>query len=340
MGIQSDTQSAFFQMIRERIDQHLSLVDEVAELLEVSNDSAYRRIRGETALSLAEAATLCVRFNCSLDSLIRSSSDEVIFDFQPLNEETFDFAAYLEYIRDTMKLIASSPEKEVVYMANDIPLFHLMHSPAVASFKLFFWQKTILDFSEFRSQKFKLNVKDDRINEISREIRQYYCAIPSTEIYSSEAIDTTLKQIEYYYVSGLFEDRQEALMLCDQLEELIEHVRLQCEAGYKFKVQDDKGIPEHVPYPKEGNYSVYHNEVIYTDNTILVRLGDQFLSFLTSNGINSLSTRNESFYRNSYKSLDILKKRSTLISGTSEKERNRVFLRFLDKISETRARLR
>lgn len=340
MALSDGIQTRFFQLIRERMDPHLSLVDEVAELLGVSNDSAYRRIRCETALSLEEVAKICGHFQLSIDTLLQTSSDEVIFNFQPLNEQSFDFRRYLEYIRDTMKLIAESPEREVVYMANDIPLFHLMHAPEVASFKLFFWQKTILDFSTFRNQKFKLNQKDEEVNAISRDIRHYYCAIPSTEIYSSEAIDTTLKQIEYYFVSGLFEDRSEALLLCDRLESLVEHVRLQCEAGYKFKAQPDGSIPEHVPYPKVGNYSVFHNEVIYTDNTILVRLGDQFLSFLTSNGINSLSTRSEAFYRNSYQSLDILKRRSTIISGTSEKERNRVFLRFLDKIRDMKARLR
>jgi hypothetical protein len=39
-------QQLFFHHIKERMPDHLSLVDEVAELLNMSNDSAYRRFAG------------------------------------------------------------------------------------------------------------------------------------------------------------------------------------------------------------------------------------------------------------------------------------------------------
>jgi hypothetical protein len=41
-------QLQFFKHIKSILPAHLSLVDAVADVLEVSNDSAYRRIRGET----------------------------------------------------------------------------------------------------------------------------------------------------------------------------------------------------------------------------------------------------------------------------------------------------
>ncbi len=49
-----DVQQIFFQHIKSNLAAHLSLVDEVAELLNISNDSAYRRIRGEKPLSFEE----------------------------------------------------------------------------------------------------------------------------------------------------------------------------------------------------------------------------------------------------------------------------------------------
>ncbi len=44
---QPSVQQVFFQHIKSNLADHLSMVDEVAELLNISNDSAYRRIRGE-----------------------------------------------------------------------------------------------------------------------------------------------------------------------------------------------------------------------------------------------------------------------------------------------------
>lgn len=309
-------------------------------MLGLSNDSAYRRIRGETSLTFDELTKLSKRFNISVDSLMESSSNDVVFHYQPLDEESFDFMTYLEYIRAQMQLIASAEDKEVIYMANEIPLFHLMHVPEIAAFKLFFWQKTILDFSDFRNQKFKLMQKDERVNELSRDIRDLYCKIPSTEIYHSETIDTTLKQVEYYFVTGYFEDKREAIYILDKLVELVDHIKHQCEAGCKYKRTEDGRIPEFLGYQKENNYTVFHNEVLHTDNTILVRLGDHYMSFLTSNGISSLSTESENFFVNSKKALEILKRRATIISGTSEKERNRVFESYQRKISKLKDRLK
>jgi len=47
------TQASFFQHIKSLLPQHKSLVDEVADLLDISNDSSYRHIRDEKPISKA-----------------------------------------------------------------------------------------------------------------------------------------------------------------------------------------------------------------------------------------------------------------------------------------------
>lgn len=332
-------QAHLFQTIKERLGPNMSMVDEVADTLEISNDSTYRRIRGETALSLDEASKLCKAHDISLDSILQAGTNEITFHFEPLHEDSFTFMDYLGSILSSMELIDSAEEKEVIYMANEIPLFHLLNSPALAAFKLFFWQKTILDFSTFRNMKFKLFQKDEQVNDISRKLRALYCKTPSVEVYNSETIDTTLKQIEYYYETGYFESSKDAITLLDQLSQLVDHIKLQCENGFKFNYDADGEVPEYVPYHKEGNYTVYHNEVLHSDNHILVRMGDQHLTFLTSNGVNVLYTKSSYFHDEAYRVIDNLKKKSTLISGTSEKERNKVFLNYHKKIEALKSKL-
>jgi hypothetical protein len=65
----TDVQNAFFERVRERMNSNLSLVNEIAEVLNVSNDSAYRRLRGETALSLNEAFLLASHFQIALEEI-------------------------------------------------------------------------------------------------------------------------------------------------------------------------------------------------------------------------------------------------------------------------------
>ena len=47
-------QDYLFQQVKEKLPKNVQLVDAVADLLHLSNDSAYRRIRGETPLVLDE----------------------------------------------------------------------------------------------------------------------------------------------------------------------------------------------------------------------------------------------------------------------------------------------
>jgi len=95
---QADVQQVFFQHIKNNLPPHLSLVDEIAELLNISNDSAYRRIRGEKGISFDEIRTLCLHFKISLDQLFYLNSESVIFTGNLANSTNFSFDLWLLYI--------------------------------------------------------------------------------------------------------------------------------------------------------------------------------------------------------------------------------------------------
>lgn len=341
MAKELDLQAYVFEMIKAQIPKDVNYVDEIGEVLSISSDSVYRRLRGETLLNIEDLLNLALHYNFSLDEFLESSAKRMSFTFQPINEYDFTFKQYLEYIKGMMRRINEDDERNMLYLANDIPLFHLFHSPAIASFKLFFWRKTVLDFSKYRDKRFKLGMKDEKINAISRAIREEYKAIHSTEIYSPETINTSIKQISYYFDSGLFADPSEALILCDELSKLVEHLRMQCEVGMKFKPseRDEVFSLNGDPQNRFGSYEVYFNEVLYTDATILVQSGDRYMSYLTNNGLNVLSTDDDRFYDQHLRQFNILKRRSTHISGSSEKERNRVFNSYQSKIERLKNQL-
>ena len=74
-----DPQIQFFQRLKSAIPAHASLVDEVAETLDLSIDSAYRRLRGEKLLDLEELSKLSRKFNISLDNLFSLNSNSILF---------------------------------------------------------------------------------------------------------------------------------------------------------------------------------------------------------------------------------------------------------------------
>ncbi|GAB5539327.1 MAG: hypothetical protein Salg2KO_14300 [Salibacteraceae bacterium] len=328
-----ETQEAIFEWLRQNAHIEPPIAFELSELWDISLDSVYRRMRGEKLMKLNELLQLYHEYDFSLEEVVASSKSRLVFSFQPILEGAFDFLQYLEYIDNMLGSIAACSNRKMYYLANDVPMFHLMNAPALASFKLFFWQKTILGFDAYKNRSFKLGEVNDRVNKLSRSIRDAYFSIPSIEIFSPQTIETSLRQIEYYLMAGHFEDNKTALYLCDEFANLMRHIKVQCELGRKFKAGSEP-TNNH-----SSTYEVYFNEVLYSDTTIMVEADEERLVYLTNNGLNVLRTNAAPYYEHSLQSFRILQRKSVPVSLGSDRERNHTFNVFLNTIDRFKKKL-
>jgi hypothetical protein len=328
----SDIQSQLFGRIRDQLPEHISLVDEVADILEISNDSAYRRIRGEKAISLYEVQQLAKVYNLSVDDLTGSQFDTVSFKSSFLDGENYSFADWLNTLLRFVIEAGKNDSAEIIFIFNELNIFNIIQFPEICAFKLFFWQKSNLDFTGFKDAQFSTHDLDENILRISEEITDNFLKIDTIEFTTEECLNSMLKQLLYYSEAGYFSTRKDALTLCERLHEFLNHKQKTAELGFKFRYG-------HEPFGKEGNFRLYHNDIILADNTILVKSGDTCTSFLTTNAINIMHTYNKAFFDYNYRwGMNLLKK-SIPISGTAEKERNRFFRILRDKIDKVADRI-
>lgn len=332
MNQQPGLQQYFFQQIREKIPGNLSFVHEIAELLEISYDSAYRRIRGEKELSLEELVRLSQRFKISLDALAGLDPNHVVFRKFALNPGSFCIKDWLTQIREDIRRIHSAKDREIIYAAKDPPVFHYFHFPEIAAFKFFFWEKTIFSFPEYENKMFRLDEVNPDIEEIGNEILRAAIKIPTTEIWNEDTFRILMRQIEYYWISGYFAKREDMINLIDKLEKWVLHIRKQAELGFKYNYgQPAEGIP--------NSFMMYENEVVLNDNSIWVRIGDHMATYLTFDVISLLVTEDSAFCSNVEQHMRQLMKKSNLISMSGEKERNRFFNKLLQTIEKARTDL-
>ena len=134
-------QEFLFQRIRERLPANASLADEIAGILNLSVDSAYRRIRGETALVLEEVSELCRHYGISLDQLLKIKSGSATFHSVRINLQDYNYDAYLKDLSKQLRALASADRKEIVYLTKDVPLFHNFYFRPLIAFRYFFWMK-------------------------------------------------------------------------------------------------------------------------------------------------------------------------------------------------------
>lgn len=67
-------------------------------------------------------------------------------------------------------------------------------------------------------------------------------------------------------------------------------------------------------------------------NTILAEIGSEKISFVTYNVFHYLITKDSRFNKSAFNGFYTLMSRSTLISGTGEKVRNKFFKELRDKV--------
>ena len=319
------SQQLFFHHIKSKLAAHLSLVDEVADLLEISNDSAYRRIRGEKPIGLDEIQVLCNKFSVSLDQLLQIQTNTVIFSGNKVDSVAFDFNKYLQDIAGKLVLFKTLQQPHIYYYNKDIPIFHYMQFPELSAFKFFFWKRTLIGYPELAKQQFKGEESDQDTAETAQKIINLYDQIPSTEIWNEESVHITIRQIEFYRQSNLFANKHVLLKVYLQLEELLNHIELQAEAGKKF-------LYNQVATSNAAPFDIYINECLIGDNTIYVRSNERQITFLNHNGLNFIGTQDKNFCDYTYKNIQNIIHKSTHISVSGEKERSMFFNTLRQKI--------
>jgi hypothetical protein len=305
-------QQRLISMIKDSLPASQSLVNELADLLEISSDSAYRRIRGETALTIEETARLCDHFRISFDSLKSLGSGAVTFLHQDMKKSQEGFLHYLENLHEDLKKLQKLPGAGITFAASDIPIFHHFRFPGLASFKVFYWLKSVLHIPELEDKKFDPGLLDPRITEIFPKIFDSYAAIPSIEIWSEGIFDSLLKQTRYFYEAGLFRSKEDILGIFELMNEELEHLRQETAVSAKFVKE---------PGRYENNFHLHISEIEVGNNTILTRRGENETVYLTYHTFKSLISSNAAFCTETRNWLEYLTKKSILISGVAEKQR-------------------
>ena len=324
-----DKQVLFFQFLKSRIPAHLSLVDEISQVLHISEDSAYRRIRGDKQLVFEELQALCLNFRVSLDQFLSLPTHNIIFSGRFIRQGEFSFKSYLEAQLKQFAAILPHPDKELIYISKDIPVYHYYLFPELVSFKYFSWMKTLLDFPELRQAKFSIGYLPDELIQMAKKIAEAYYQVPGIEILNPDNILTTLRQIEFYKDAKLFESTEDLQKVYDSIGRMVEHMKNMAAEGKKF-------LPGKDPSLSRGDYKLYVNDFFVGDNTHLLRLGENMICVLVHSGTNFIQTTDQKFCDYSMKFVRNIISKSAYISEIAEKDRNRFFQQIMQKVNSFR----
>ena len=322
----SNSQTQFFNTLKNYIPAYTSLVDEVSEVLNISMDSAYRRIRGEKLLDFAEIELLCKRFNVSVDKFFSTNANTILFQGKQNTYKEDSFMEWMEDVLAQLNLVNSFSKKHIYYLCKDMPPFYHYYHKELAAFKFFFWIKSILFSDHLNGAKFSITDNlFDQYEELTKKIIKTYNKCPTTEIWNEEGINTTLRQIELYHEMGIIDNPKDTLFLYNCVREVVDHLEKMAEAGKKFMLNQ-------TPTEESPEYKFFVNEFVLGDNTFFVELDGNKITYLNYGVIYFLGTADQNFNEGMFRNLENLMKKSTQISSVGEKERKQFFNKLRKKI--------
>jgi hypothetical protein len=326
----NEVQQQLFSYLKENLPPHLSVVDELCDLLDLSADSVYRRIRGEKPISISELKRICERYHLSIDQMLQLQNESVLFQAPGMNGETAGFINYLKGMLAQFNYFNSFKTKEMRYLSKDTPFWYFYLFPELAAFKTFFWSKTINNDPTLSNKSFSLKEYPfEDCFAVGQEILKLNALINCIELWNLESIHSSINQIAYYREAGNFKSHDDYEAVINSFQQMLDHLQLQAEKGVKF-------MPGQTDVSYKAPIQFYINELILGSNTILLTLDDKRVSMITYSVFNYLITRDERFSEKAFGTFNTLLSRSTHISNTGEKDRNRFFNTLREKVNGLR----
>ena len=128
----------------------------------------------------------------------------------------------------------------------------------------------------------------------------------------------------------MFNNKEEAIALCNDCSLLANHFQHQAELGSKITYgQKEPG----------ASLKIYLNEVLIGSNSILFEMGDRRITFITPNNFNLLMTTHEAFCQITLDHINNLIDKSVLITASAKKQRSKFFNRVEETIQSVKARM-
>jgi hypothetical protein len=330
---QNTLQDFLFESILSEFPNRSSAVEAISEMFGLGKDAIYRRLRGDSLLTPDEIGRLAQAFNISLDAYIFENNNTVFFRYSPFTRQVKEFSDYLGPILSDLENTVKLPNPKILYVSAEIPILHYCLIPEIIAFKLFVWGRSFWELEYLQKRQFDFDLISYPVIKMTEDLCKIYRNIPSIELWNNNLVDFTLSQIEYHVMSGDFRNPKDALIICDRVDDLMEHLSDLATHGRKSlfgtNAEESSG----------AGFDLYHNEMVYANNTILVSTDKGkavYTAFGNPNFLKSTDRKMCDYTENWFLSLT---QKSIPMSGHAEKNRNWFFNNIKKKVEMARKRI-
>lgn len=282
MGIEA--QIAFLNRIKLSQPANQVFAGQIADILNIGLNEAYKKISGKSYLSLEQVSVLCKAFNTSFNINEDRNASQVTFNYNKLSSAENQIGVFLSTLEKELIALTRQSDVQIFTTTDDIPLFHFFKYPNLTAFKLYFWKSQISADAAASLPFDRQTIPQEMISK-AYELYKLYSQIPSTEIWTHNTLLGTLSQLQYVYESDLIPDRELLMSICDEIKLTLKDVGL-------YATRQSKGEIDNA----RSEFNWYVCELSGCIN-YLIRSKDEYTVYHRFNTFNFLRTTDKEFCR-------------------------------------------
>lgn len=258
----NDTQKVFISILKEKIPFNISAIDEIASVLGVNYDAAYRRLTGKVAINLEESILLAKKFDISLNDLFKvGEANTYLIRESSTVKSIDDINIYLKKLFKELSYLVDREDDSILYNTRDLPMFYFFNNPLLIHFKVFIWF-SILKADPLEKRTIFDNFKiSDEIVLNALKIGGIYNRINVTEMWSYGAINNVLQQLIYFHKMRQI-SLENVVNICNALTQEIKKIENKTINGGRLG---------------HRNYELYSNDLLMMNNSIILKSKDKIV---------------------------------------------------------------
>ena len=270
--------------------------------LNISCESAYRRIRGDIPFTVSELITLATELEFSIDDIYdKEKQNHAFYDFSRIEKNSANFfLLMLKKYNELLEKISYAKKLEVMMAFNTFPpLFYICFQNL---FRFAYYKWLHQDNEIYRNMSFSETVVPDEVILLQKKMKGSLMKGAVVILILDSAIFLNMiKEIQYFYQRKLLTN-EEMLLLKGETLQLIEQYEDIVQTGLygNAKVQ------------------VYLSSLCVNSNTVYYKFDDKINPLFWIFTVNPVIIQNAEFASMQLKWLNSLKRQSALISQSNE----------------------
>ena len=297
--------------MREVTPKEGNLANILMDILCMSKEAIYRRLRGEVAFTFSEVAIIASQMGISLDKIVGNSmSSGAMFDLNVLHsvEPMENYHEILARYHKLFRYVKADPTTEVITASNTIPYTFYAPYENLSKFRISRW---LYQNEKLRTPASLADVViSEKLAKTRKELMESLRQVHKTCFILDECVFSSfVKEIKYFAELGLVSATDVANMK-KELHQLLRELELLSEKG---------------AFHNGNLLSIYLSNVDFEATYSYVEKTGFQICFLRVYSINSMDSRDGKVCDYQKKWIHSLKRHSTLVSQSGEIQRMNFF---------------